>query len=73
MQGKNIDIEVDERLSERILSARDLSDWYEKLQATFTDMTIRFDGGESNEEAMTPIVNVVEEIFRNEVDPYIYR
>lgn len=39
MQGKNIDIEVDERLSERILSARDLSDWYEKLQATFTDMT----------------------------------
>jgi len=65
---KNIDIEVDERLSERILSTRNLTDWYERLQATFIDMAIRFEGGESSEEAMRRIVNVVEEIFRYEAD-----
>ncbi|MNH33789.1 hypothetical protein D3C79_943340 [compost metagenome] len=31
-------------------------------------MAIRFEGGESSEEAMRLIVNVVEEIFRNEAD-----
>ncbi len=59
----NITIEIEERLSERLLSTRDLPDWYEKLQATFIDLDLTFDGGESSKEAMNRIVNVVEEAF----------
>ncbi|MGE7675776.1 histidine phosphatase family protein [Lysinibacillus sp. NPDC094403] len=65
---ENIKIEIDERLSERILSARNLSDWYEKLQATFIDMELKFDGGESSKEAMERIVNVVEGIFLSDAE-----
>lgn len=63
---ENINVEIDERLSERILSTSDLPDWYEKLRATFTDMELRFEGGESSNEAMERIVNVVEETFKSE-------
>ncbi|KOP80970.1 phosphoglycerate mutase [Lysinibacillus sp. FJAT-14745] len=65
---ENINIEIDERLSERILSTRDLPDWYEKLQATFTDMDLKFDGGESSNEAMKRIVHVVEETLQSDAE-----
>jgi 2,3-bisphosphoglycerate-dependent phosphoglycerate mutase len=64
---ENITIEIEERLSERLLSTRDLPDWYEKLQATFIDLDLTFDGGESSKEAMNRIVNVVEEAFARDV------
>lgn len=63
---ENINIEIDERLAERILSTRNLPDWYAKLQATFTDMDLKFDNGESSNEAMERIVNVVEETIKSE-------
>lgn len=63
---KNINIEIDERLSERILSTSDLPYWCEKLRATFTDMELKLEGGESSNEAMERIVNVVEETFKSE-------
>ncbi len=62
----NINIEIDERLAERILSTRNLPDWHAKLQATFTDMDLKFDNGESSNEAMERIVNVVEETIKSE-------
>ena len=62
-KNRNIKIEIEERLSERILSTTDLPDWYEKLKATFHDMELEFEGGESSREAMSRIVNVVEEAF----------
>ncbi|WP_121610814.1 histidine phosphatase family protein [Mesobacillus foraminis] len=62
-QERNIEIETDERLSERILSTKDLPDWYEKLQETFKDLELKFEGGESSQEAMNRIVNVVEEVL----------
>ncbi|PEF36898.1 histidine phosphatase family protein [Bacillus sp. AFS094228] len=61
----NIKIEIDERLSERTLSTTDLPDWYEKLKETFNDMKLKFEGGESSQEAMNRIVNVVEEVFKS--------
>ncbi|MFJ8071817.1 histidine phosphatase family protein [Peribacillus sp. NPDC096447] len=61
----NIKIEIDERLSERTLSTTDLPDWYEKLKATFNDMELKFEGGESSQEAMNRIVDVVEEVFKS--------
>ncbi|MDM5234322.1 histidine phosphatase family protein [Lysinibacillus pakistanensis] len=64
----NIRIEIDERLSERILSTLDLPDWPEKLKATFDDSELKFEGGESSKEAMNRIVNVVDEAFNREVE-----
>ncbi|MBM7631065.1 histidine phosphatase family protein [Geomicrobium sediminis] len=59
-------IEIDERLSERTLSTRDLPGWLEKLKTTFSDLDLKFEGGESSKEAMKRIVNVVDEAFENE-------
>jgi 2,3-bisphosphoglycerate-dependent phosphoglycerate mutase len=60
---KQIEVETDERLSERILSTKVLDDWLEKLQATYNDLELTFDGGESTREAMARVVSVVEEII----------
>ena len=65
-EEKKLTIELDERLSERILSTTNLPDWYEKLKATFDDLELRFEGGESSQEAMNRIVKVVEEILKEE-------
>lgn len=65
---ESMTIEIDERLSERRLSTRDLPDWYEKLQATFVDMDLKYDGGESSNEAMNRIVDVVKDAFARDVD-----
>ncbi|MFJ8261183.1 histidine phosphatase family protein [Rummeliibacillus sp. NPDC094406] len=62
----NIKIEIDERLSERTLSTMDLPDWLEKLKATFNDLELKFQGGESSKEAMNRIVSVVDEVFKSE-------
>ncbi|MFE3977267.1 MULTISPECIES: histidine phosphatase family protein [unclassified Peribacillus] len=64
----NIKIEIDERLSERTLSTLDLPDWLEKLKATFNDMELKFEGGESSQEAMNRIINVVDEVFKSETE-----
>jgi 2,3-bisphosphoglycerate-dependent phosphoglycerate mutase len=58
----NIEIERDSRLTERVLSQGNLPDWMEKLHATFADLELKYDGGESSREAMNRIVEVVEEI-----------
>lgn len=64
----NIKIEIDERLSERTLSTTNLPDWLEKLKATFDDLELKFEGGESSKEAMNRIVNVVDEVFKSETE-----
>lgn len=61
-----IKIEADERLIERVLSTKNLSDWLEKLKTTFDDPELKFEGGESSQEAMKRIVDVVEEVFNSE-------
>lgn len=62
---KRIKIEMEERLAERILSTRHLPDWIEKLEATFTDLDLKYEGGESSMEAMSRIVSVVDEMFKS--------
>jgi len=61
----NLEIDIDERLSERILSTMDLPDWLEKLKVTFSDMELKFEGGESSQEAMNRVVNVIEDILKS--------
>ncbi|MFD4704056.1 histidine phosphatase family protein [Gottfriedia sp. NPDC058432] len=63
---KKIDIVLDDRLSERMLSSIDLPDWLDKLEATFEDMELKFDGGESSQEATNRAISVIDEIIKSE-------
>lgn len=56
-------VESDRRLTERVLSTKNLSDWLEKLKSTFEDPELKFEGGESSTEATKRIVEVIEEVF----------
>lgn len=58
----NLKIETDERLKERILSTQDYIDWMDKLKETYTDLDLKFEGGESSIEAMNRGIEVIEEI-----------
>ncbi|MBD7938911.1 histidine phosphatase family protein [Cytobacillus sp. Sa5YUA1] len=63
-----ITVEVDERLSERVLSTTSLEDWQDKLKATFDDPDLYFPGGESSRQAMDRISQVIEEIRSSEAE-----
>ncbi|WP_404469528.1 histidine phosphatase family protein [Sutcliffiella horikoshii] len=65
---RDISIEVDDRLAERTLSSVDLPDWLEKLKATYDDLELKYEGGESSREAMDRIVSVVEEAFETDAE-----
>ena len=60
-ENMNIEIEMDARLSERVLSSTFFPDWMDKLEATFMDMDLKYEGGESSNEAMN-LINDIEEI-----------
>lgn len=62
----NLEIEKNELLIERVLSSQNLSDWLEKLRATFDDLDVKFEGGESSREAKERIVTVIEEVLNSE-------
>lgn len=64
----NLEIELDNRLTERVLSSENLPDWYEKLQETFEDLDLKIEGGESSQEAMNRIVEVIEEVIQSTAD-----
>jgi predicted acetyltransferase/broad specificity phosphatase PhoE len=65
-QRINLEIEKNDLLTERILSSQNLSDWLEKLRATFDDLDLKFEGGESSSEAKGRIVTVIEEVQNSE-------
>jgi 2,3-bisphosphoglycerate-dependent phosphoglycerate mutase len=64
----NIEIEKDHQLTERVLSTKNLPDWFEKLRTSFDNLELKFEGGESSQEAMNRIAEVVEEVFNNETN-----
>ncbi|WP_051508710.1 histidine phosphatase family protein [Sporosarcina sp. D27] len=66
-----VPLETDERLTERVLSNENLEDWFEKLEASFEDMELRYAGGESSLEAMKRIIEVLEEIIQSDVETSI--
>lgn len=68
IQSKNLSLEIDNRLSERTLSSKDLPDWLEKLELTFSDLDLKYEGGESSKEAMNRIVNLIEEVKNDHFD-----
>ncbi|MBU9710722.1 histidine phosphatase family protein [Evansella tamaricis] len=70
-ENKNIELEMDSRLTERILSSTFFSDWMDKLEATFNDMDLKYEGGESSNEAMNRMVEVVNDIVASDFESTI--
>ncbi|PKG21738.1 histidine phosphatase family protein [Niallia nealsonii] len=64
-EKKKLPIQADNRLSERVLSSVSYIDWLEKLEASFSDIELKFIGGESSREAMNRIVQVVDEVRKS--------
>ncbi|WP_318240746.1 histidine phosphatase family protein [Sporosarcina gallistercoris] len=64
----NVEIEMNSQLEERVLSSESLSDWMEKLRETFDDRSLKFEGGESSEDAASRIVEVVESALKSEYE-----
>ncbi|HEY4601943.1 MAG TPA: histidine phosphatase family protein [Cerasibacillus sp.] len=65
---KDIEIEQDSRLSERVLSSVFFPDWMDKLEATFLDWDLKYEGGESSNEAMNRIVEVVNDVVASHAE-----
>lgn len=57
---------VDDRLMERVLVSGNYHNWQEMLRATYADLDICYEGGESSNEAMSRAVAVVMENLRSE-------
>ncbi|MBS4178327.1 histidine phosphatase family protein [Lederbergia citrea] len=62
----NLEIEIERKLSERVLSTKSFPDWFEKIRTTYDDLELKFEGGESSQEAMKRIIEVVEKVFNSE-------
>ena len=63
-QRLGLTVEIDVRLTERILSSVPLDNWRELLAKTFIDLDLSFEGGESSRTAMMRGVAVVERMIR---------
>ena len=59
---KQLEIQTDSRLAERILSDIDIPDWMTQLEQTFSDLDLRLPGGESSREATARGVEVIMEV-----------
>lgn len=60
---RGLEIALDERLTERVLSVQDLPDWYEKLRMTYDDLDLCYEGGESSRTAMNRVSSVVAKVL----------
>ncbi|WP_144493758.1 histidine phosphatase family protein [Bacillus pumilus] len=70
--AKKLEVKIDQRLAERVLSSKPMDDWYEKLKLSFTDLHLTCEGGESSHEAMNRIVEVLYEQINSEKDHTLF-
>lgn len=59
-------IEQDERLGERVLSAKDEPNWMEMLQAAYEDLDLCYEGGESGRQVMERALASVRDILASD-------
>ncbi|GAA0370561.1 histidine phosphatase family protein [Bacillus horti] len=64
-QHRQLEIQLDDRLTERILTAKDHPDWYDMLRRTFDDLDLHYEGGESSHEATQRILHVLNDILQS--------
>lgn len=57
-----IHIEEDSRLAERQMSSQRFDDWLLKVEDTFLDLNLSYEDGETSNEAMQRVCEVVEEL-----------
>ncbi|MGG1554732.1 histidine phosphatase family protein [Paenibacillus ferrarius] len=62
-QRLNLEINIDDRLAERVLSSENLPDWMDHLLISFNDLDRCLPGGESSREAMNRILSVIDEVL----------
>jgi 2,3-bisphosphoglycerate-dependent phosphoglycerate mutase len=67
----NVEIKLDARLIEAQLSTIDYSDWLNKLQGTFSDFELSFEGGESSRAATTRAIAVINDALLLETDSIV--
>lgn len=65
-QKYDLEIEIDYRLNERILSTVPLDDWIDILEHSFKDTDFKLSGGESSNDAVHRVLEVLEEIYSDE-------
>lgn len=63
-----LQIHIDDRFRERVLSSLELADWMEKVKESFEHLQVKLPGGESAQEAMDRGGDVVKELFRRNED-----
>ena len=60
--SKGLFMEQNSNLTERVLSTRHEEDWLNKLKDSFSNVHLKYNGGESSIEAMTRVYKVVKEL-----------
>lgn len=61
-----VEIALDERLTERVLSDKNYPDWRDMLRMTYYDLEICYKGGESSNTAMSRVISVVMEVLNSD-------
>lgn len=67
----NLQVHVDPRLAERVLSSESLEDWLDCLQQTFTDFDLAYNGGETSRQAMNRAIAVVDAVLSGDQDSVV--
>ncbi len=65
-QKLKLEIQKVEALKERVLSEVPMDDWLTKLEQTFLEKDLVFEGGESSRAALSRILEIIKEIVKNE-------
>lgn len=64
-ENNNMEVSVDDRLKERILSEDPIDDWLEVLEQSFTDLNFNLPGGESGNDAIQRAQAVIENMHKD--------
>ncbi|NBD25404.1 histidine phosphatase family protein [Paenibacillus glycinis] len=59
----NLSVNIDSRLSERVLSSVAMADWMDRLRESFHDTDLKLQGGESSSEAARRGMAVINELM----------
>jgi 2,3-bisphosphoglycerate-dependent phosphoglycerate mutase len=60
-----VEIVLDDRLTERVLSNKNDPEWREMLRKTYDDLDLYYEGGESSNTAMSRVIAVVMEVLNS--------
>ncbi|WP_026582921.1 histidine phosphatase family protein [Bacillus sp. J33] len=67
-ESRNLDIIEETRLGERVLSSILFDDWQEKLEQSFSDFDLVFEGGESHSSGMERAASLLKELVASDED-----